>query len=219
MKTANGPRILLLTTTGGAFLGETLKLPRFRGRVHAVLSDRPAGLATATAHGVATHLIPEADNTAFSGALLAFAWRRQIDYIITASFRRLLRAPLIDAYRGRVFNIHPSILPAFEGLNPIDQSLDADTRLLGNTVHLIDESVDGGGIVLQSVLTRPYDAAEDHLRHLAFEHACKGLIQLVAWLWEGRLRVTEAGARIQGARFDGNVKRFVSGRRCLALPG
>lgn len=199
---AKTPRILLLTTTGGAFLSETLKLPRFRGRVHAVLSDRPTGLVTARAHGVATHLIPEADNAAFSGALLAFAWSRGIDYIVTASFRRLLCEPLIGAYRGRVFNIHPSILPAFEGLNPIDQSLAADTRLLGNTVHLIDESVDGGAIVLQSVLTRPYDAGEDLLRHLAFEHACKGLIQLVAWLWEGRLRVTDAGVRIAGAGFD-----------------
>ena len=196
------PRILLLTTTGGAFLGETLKLPRFRGRIHAVSSDRPAALATAQARGVATHIIPEADNAAFSDALLAFAGEHGIDYIVTASFRRLLRGALIDAYRGRVFNIHPSILPTFEGLNPIDQSLAADTRLLGNTVHLIDESVDGGAIVLQSVLTRPYDAAEDLLRHRAFEHACKGLIQLVAWLWEGRLLLTGAGVRIVGAKFD-----------------
>jgi phosphoribosylglycinamide formyltransferase-1 len=201
-KTAATPRILLLTTTGGAFLGETLKLPRFASRVHAVLSDRAAGLVTARARGVATHLIPQADNGAFSGALLAYAWAHGIDYIVTASFRRLLRGPLLDAYRGRLFNIHPSILPAFEGLNPIDQSLAANTRLLGNTAHLIDESVDGGAIVLQSVLTRPYDAAEDLMRHRAFELACKGLVQLGAWLAEGRFRLTDAGAHIVDATFD-----------------
>ena len=98
--------------------------------------------------------------------------------------------------------MHPSILPAFEGLNPIDQQLAVETRLVGSTLHVVDDSVDGGPIVQQSALVRGYDEDPERLRHRLFELAVRGLIQLVAWLAEERLSVTPQGVRIAGARFD-----------------
>ncbi len=215
-------RILLLTTTGGAFLNEALSQPGFRGRIAGVLSDRACGgLAAAARHRLPTRIIPERDNAAFSAALLAHAEAESADYLVTASFRRLLRAPLTGAYRDRLFNVHPSILPAFEGLNPIDQQLAVETRLVGSTVHVVDDSVDGGPIVQQSALVRAYDEDLGHLRHRLFELSVKGLLQLVAWLWEGRLTVTRAGVRIAGARFDdpSHAPAFDDPEaRALALP-
>lgn len=197
------PKILLLTTTGGAFLNEALSQPLFLSRVAGVVGDRACGgLAVAEAHGLPTRILAEPDNAAFSAALLRHAVDEEADYLVTASFRRLLRAPLTDGYRGRIFNVHPSILPAFEGLNPIEQQLRAETRLVGSTVHVVDESVDGGPVVQQSALVRGYDENSDYLRHRLFELAVRGLIQLVAWLHEGRLSVTPRGARVAGARFD-----------------
>ncbi len=196
-------KIALLTTTGGSLINETLKQPRFKSRIHAVLSDRACGgIQWAEAHGIRTHVIPERDNRAFSDALLTFGRREQIDVFVTASYARLLAGPLLEAYRNRLFNLHGSLLPAFVGIYPIAQTLSADTRYLGNTIHLIDESIDGGAMVLQSIVPRPYDSDHDFLRHRVFEQICKGLIQLVSWLWDQRLDVTENGVRIKDAHFD-----------------
>ncbi|SMF13515.1 phosphoribosylglycinamide formyltransferase-1 [Tistlia consotensis] len=196
-------KILLLTTTGGAFLNEALARPAFRSRIEGVVSDRACGgLQAAARHGLPTRIISEPDNGAFSAALLRHAAEARIDYLVTASFRRLLKPPMTDAYRDRLFNVHPSILPAFEGLNPIDQQLAVETRLVGSTVHVVDDSVDGGPIVQQSALVRAYGEEPERLRHRLFELSVKGLLQLVAWLWEGRLAVTPDGVRVTGARFD-----------------
>lgn len=196
-------KILLLTTGGGAFLDEALSQPAFRSRVAGVVGDRPCGgLSVAEAHGLPTGILAEPGDAAFSAALLRRAVDEEVDYLVAASFGRLLRAPLTDAYRGRLFNVHASILPAFEGPDPIDQQLRVETRLVGSSVHLIDGSVSGGPIVQQSALVRGYDENSDYLRHRLFELSVRELIQLVAWLHEGRLEVGRRGVRIAGARFD-----------------
>ena len=154
----------------------------------------------AARRGVRTETIAEPDNIAFSDRLAAFAAAEGVHYIVTASFRRLLAGALLSRYRGRLFNIHPSLLPAFPGLNPIDQQLGSDARILGNTVHMIDASIDGGPIVMQSVVQRPDGNDPEYVRHRLFEHACQGLVQLVAWLWQGRLSEGPDGVRIRDAQ-------------------
>jgi len=77
---------------------------------------------------------------------------RSIDLVCLAGFMRILGKPFIETFVGRIINIHPSLLPAFPGLHPQRQALDYGVKQSGCTVHYVDESVDGGAIILQSVV-------------------------------------------------------------------
>jgi phosphoribosylglycinamide formyltransferase-1 len=79
------------------------------------------------------------------GALAA----RKIDLVCLAGYLRVLSSEFIDAFRGRILNIHPSLLPAFPGLDAQWQALEHGAKVSGCTVHFVDESLDGGPIVAQ----------------------------------------------------------------------
>jgi phosphoribosylglycinamide formyltransferase 1 len=72
-----------------------------------------------------------------------------VDYVCLAGFMRLVKSPLLDAFPGRILNIHPSLLPAFPGLEAWKQAIDAGVRETGCTVHLVDAGMDTGPIVMQ----------------------------------------------------------------------
>jgi phosphoribosylglycinamide formyltransferase-1 len=74
---------------------------------------------------------------------------RRVDLVLLAGFMRRLHAPFLDAYRDRILNIHPALLPAFPGLDPIGRALAHGVRVTGCTVHLVDEHLDGGPILGQ----------------------------------------------------------------------
>ena len=87
----------------------------------------------------------------------------EIEYLICFG-KRLLKKRLIDAYKDKLINFHPSLLPAFKGLNPVDQALSYGVSILGNTAHFIDEGIDSGKIILQSaMLTADFESYEDVL--------------------------------------------------------
>lgn len=67
---------------------------------------------------------------------------------------KILKSELVTQYKNKIINFHPAILPAFKGLNAIDQALNSSVQLLGNTAHFIDEKIDNGPIILQSVISR-----------------------------------------------------------------
>jgi phosphoribosylglycinamide formyltransferase-1 len=86
---------------------------------------------------------------------------RQIDLVCLAGYMRVLSADFIDAYRGRILNIHPSLLPSFPGLNAQQQALNQGAKMSGCTVHFVDETLDGGPIIAQcQVPVREDDTAE-----------------------------------------------------------
>src|ERR1043166_6633630 len=97
---------------------------------------------------------------------------RQIDLMCLAGYRRVLSAEFIEAYRGRILNIHPSLLPAFPGLNAQQQALAHRAKVTGCTVHYVDETLDGGPIIAQrEVPINPEDDVESlSARILAQEH-------------------------------------------------
>jgi phosphoribosylglycinamide formyltransferase-1 len=109
---------------------------------------------------------------------------------------RILRGPLLDAYAGRILNIHPSLLPSFRGLDAPRQALDYGVKVAGCTVHFVDASVDGGPIVMQAVV--PVEDGDDAEtlagRILNEEHRIAAAsIELVA---SGRIRVDGRRVRI-----------------------
>ena len=114
---------------------------------------------------------------------------------------RVLQGPILDRYARRIINFHPSILPHYKGLLSIDQALKDGATLLGNTAHFIDEGVDTGPILMQSVLHRSRYSDYDDVLDLQIPM----LIQLVRWLKAGRVRVSGKTAVIEGGNYDGGA--------------
>ena len=132
--------------------------------------------------------------TDFDAALARELRSQDVDLVCLAGFMRICGAPLLEAYPGRILNIHPSLLPAFPGLEPQRQALEYGVKVSGVTVHLVDGHLDGGPIVLQrSVPVLDTDTPETlAARILVEEHA--------AYPEAVRL-VLSGGWRIEGRRF------------------
>ena len=118
-----------------------------------VISDKraAAGLEKARELGIEALVIERGARTRaeHDREIVTALAARQIDLVCLAGYMRVLSSEFIDAYRGRIFNIHPSLLPAFPGLDAQRQALEHGAKKSGCTVHLVDESLDGGPIVAQ----------------------------------------------------------------------
>jgi phosphoribosylglycinamide formyltransferase 1 len=122
-----------------------------------VISDRAGatGLRRATEAGIETHwLNPKdyPDRDGYDRALAGILTERRVDVVCLAGFMRLVGRPLLDAFPNRILNIHPSLLPAFRGLNAQQQALEHGVRITGATVHLVTSALDDGPIVAQAAV-------------------------------------------------------------------
>ena len=162
--------------------------------VRLVAADNPdAGiLDLARGAGIETHLIDEPRfRTKLSPGVEAILAERMsaadVDLIVLAGYMRVVKSPLLDAFPGRIINIHPSLLPSFRGLDAWQQALDAGVKETGCTVHRVDAGVDTGKILAQSyVPVLPDDtAASLHARIQIAEHALyPQVLQSLAEEWE-----------------------------------
>lgn len=150
---------------------------RWGAQVVAVLSNRPQaqGLQVAAQHGVATEVVDHQaypSREAFDAALAQAIDAHQPTLVLLAGFMRVLGAGFVARYQGRLLNIHPSLLPAFAGLNTHARALQAGCEVAGATVHWVDEGLDSGAIVAQAVVpVLPADTPETlGQRVLAAEH-------------------------------------------------
>ena len=138
------------------------------------------------------------DRTAFDRALDAALRAAGVDFICLAGFMRLLTAEFIAAWRDRMINIHPSLLPAFPGIDTHARALAAGVKLAGCTVHYVRFETDTGPIVAQAAVPVLPDDDEARLaaRVLAAEHRLYPLaLKLIA---EGRVRVQGENAFVEG---------------------
>jgi len=161
----------------------------------AVISNRPdaAGLETARAAGVAAESVDHRrfpDRASFDAALAASIDHHTPDLVVLAGFMRILGADFVNRYAGRLMNIHPSLLPAFTGLDTHRRALQAGCKIHGCTVHLVTPELDHGPIVAQAAVP-VLDDDEDSLaaRVLAQEHRL--LPAAVRWYLSDRLRVDQ----------------------------
>lgn len=152
--------------------------PAYPAEIALVLSniaDSP-GLAIAAQAGVATRAIPSKpfgkDRAAFEAAMQAALIEANIDLICCAGFMRLLTPDFVRHWKGRMLNVHPSLLPSFKGLDPHGQALRAGVKLSGATVHFVTEDTDAGPIVMQGAVpvAEKDTAATLAARVLAVEH-------------------------------------------------
>jgi formyltetrahydrofolate-dependent phosphoribosylglycinamide formyltransferase len=144
-----------------------------------VLSNRPTapGLALALDAGITARAIDHrpfgSDRTAHEAEINAALAAAEVEIVCLAGYMRLLTPLLIGAWRGRMLNIHPSLLPAFPGLHTHARALAAGVKLHGCTVHLVTEQMDEGPILAQAAVPVLKGDTEDTLadRVLVQEHA------------------------------------------------
>jgi phosphoribosylglycinamide formyltransferase-1 len=152
--------------------------PGFPAEIVLVLSNRPqaAGLATARAAGIKAFCIDQRDfprdRPAHEAAMVAAMEAEQIDLVCLAGYMRLLTPYFVARWAGTMLNIHPSLLPAFPGLDTHARALAAGVRLHGCTVHLVTDVMDEGPILAQAAVPVLPGDTEDDLasRVLAQEH-------------------------------------------------
>src|SRR5438132_4380703 len=120
-----------------------------------VISDQPSagGLSKAKERGIETLVIERRGRPReqHDREIVAALKAREVDLVCLAGYMRLLSREFLDAYRGRILNIHPSLLPSFPGLEAQRQALEQGAKISGCTVHYVNETLDGGPIISQRV--------------------------------------------------------------------
>ena len=149
---------ILISGRGSNFeaISDQVAAGRIPAGIAAVISNRPEarGLEAARGRGLNAVCIPSRglDREVYDRMLLDELRRHKVDLVCLAGFMRLLSAGLIRAFPNRILNIHPSLLPAFPGLDAQQQALEHGVKVTGCTVHFVDEYLDAGPIILQRVV-------------------------------------------------------------------
>ncbi|MDZ5451998.1 phosphoribosylglycinamide formyltransferase [Labrys sp. ZIDIC5] len=150
-----------------AALIEAARNPSYPVEIAAVISNRPEapGLARAREAGLIAEAIDHkafASRSDFEAALEARLEAHVVDLVVLAGFMRLMTAPFVQSWAGRMINIHPALLPAFPGLATHERALEAGVRLHGCTVHYVTPGMDEGPIIAQAAVpVLPGDTASD----------------------------------------------------------
>ncbi|MDH4553356.1 phosphoribosylglycinamide formyltransferase [Pseudomonas sp. LB-090624] len=172
-------------------------------RIRAVVSNRADafGLQRAAAAGIDSAVLDHTQfdgREAFDAALMARIDGFAPDLVVLAGFMRILSGDFVRHYQGRLLNIHPSLLPRYKGLHTHRRALEAGDAEHGCSVHFVTEELDGGPLVVQAVVpVAPGDTVESLAQRV---HQQEHLIYPLAvrWFAEGRLRLGEQGALLDG---------------------
>ena len=158
-----------------------------------VISNREGaeGLDRARARGIDARAIPSRglEREAYDRLVVAALQEKKVDVVCLAGYMRLISPYFVSSFRNRILNIHPSLLPAFPGLEAQRQALEHGAKFSGCTVHFVDENLDAGPIVLQAVVTVKDDETDATLseRILAEEHRIYS--EAVKIVLEGRFKI------------------------------
>ncbi|HUO84058.1 MAG TPA: phosphoribosylglycinamide formyltransferase [Thermoanaerobaculia bacterium] len=198
--TAPTPRLgILLSGRGSNFLAihEAIVEGGLPAAIVAVISNQPlaAGIRRAETLGYSCWTISHRDfpsRDAHEEKVAAVLEAQRVDYVVLAGYMRLLSSRLIGGFRNRILNIHPSLLPAFPGVDAQRQAWEHGVRVSGCTVHLVDEGLDQGPIIVQSCVPveegdSPESLAERILveEHRAYPEAIRQICTR-HWKIEGR---------------------------------
>jgi phosphoribosylglycinamide formyltransferase-1 len=192
-------KTLVILISGRGSNMEAVLDARLPVRVAAVISNNPQarGLEIARKRGIATAVVDHRafpDRAAFEAALAAEIDGHRPDLIVLAGFMRVLTPPFVERYESRIMNIHPSLLPAFQGLGTHRRALETGVRIHGCTVHFVTPALDSGPIIVQAAVPVHAGDTEEQLaaRVLAEEHRIYP--QAIRWFCEGRLSMGRNGA-------------------------
>jgi phosphoribosylglycinamide formyltransferase-1 len=206
MSAATPLKIAILISGRGSnmeALAEACASGALAARIAVVIADRggAAGLEAARARGLETAaVVHPGERRAFERELGTVLERHRPDAVALAGFMRVLSPEFVAGYLGRLFNIHPSLLPKYRGLDTHRRVLEAGDTLHGASVHFVTPELDAGPVVLQSqVAVLPGDTeARLAARVLATEHVIYP--RVLGWLADGRLAWRENAAWLDGRR-------------------
>jgi phosphoribosylglycinamide formyltransferase-1 len=202
--------VVLISGTGRNLQAilEAQRQGRIRGVVSAVVSNNPgaAGLAHARAAGVPDAVVNHRDFTdraGFDRALAKTIDHYSPDFVVLAGFMRVLGSEFVQHYRGRLLNIHPSLLPKYPGLQTHARVLADGEHWHGASVHFVTEAVDGGPVILQGRVPVHGDDTPESLAERVMREVEQVIYpEVLAWACAGRLRMS--GDRVE---LDGRALR------------
>lgn len=171
---------------------------QINGRISAVLSNKADvfGLKRAEAAGIPQIIINHKefdDREGFDAAMIEAIDAHQPDLIVLAGFMRILTSGFVRHYEGRMFNIHPSLLPKYKGLNTHQRALDAGDSQHGCTVHFVTEELDGGPLAIQAPIDIQENDTADSLQQRIHGSEHKIYPLAVEWFCAERLMHTASG--------------------------
>jgi phosphoribosylglycinamide formyltransferase-1 len=173
--------------------------------VSLVLSNNPdsAAIQYAADAGIKTQVVDHRtfgkDREAFEEELDSALRAAKVECVVLAGFMRVLTPYFVSRWKGRLINIHPSLLPSFRGLHAQRQAVNAGVKVAGCTVHFVDEGTDTGPIIAQMAVPVYFDDTEDTLsaRILVKEHEL--LPTVIGWIAQGRVKIEGSHVKVKRA--------------------
>ncbi len=180
------------------------------GRIAAVISNKPGaeGLEIAKMHGIETRVVDQRaypSRVAFDAALAEEIDSCQPNLVALAGFMRILGDSFVDRYHGRLMNVHPSLLPAFPGLDTHARALQEGVKIHGCTVHFVTPQVDHGPIIIQAAVPVLPDDTTETLAARVLQQEHRIYPEAVRWFMEERLQLSPNRVEVSGAATDGTV--------------
>ncbi len=173
-----------------------IKEGKLDAEVVAVVSDREdaRALSVAKDYGVDGFYIPCVEKkTVLLGEsereYIKILKEKGVKLVVLAGFMRILKKPFLDAFKGRIMNVHPALLPSFPGLKAQKQALEYGSKISGCTVHFIDEGVDTGPIILQEAVPVHDNDSIDSISQRILKHEHEMYSKAIQLFAEGRLKV------------------------------
>jgi len=191
---------ILISGRGSNFLAiaDSIAQGRLAAEIAVVISNRPdaPGLALARQRGLNAVALPSGglDREVYDRRLIEELCRNRVDLVCLAGYMRILSGHFIRTFPQRILNIHPSLLPAFPGLDAQHQAVEHGVKFSGCTVHFVDEGLDSGPIVKQAVVPVLEDDTVDSLSARILEEEHRIYSEAIALVLSGRYRV--AGRRV-----------------------
>ena len=208
MTSSNKHRLVVLISGSGTNLQaiiDAVNAGAVNAEIGAVISNEESakGLQRAAQSKIATAVVDHKQfdsKEAFDRALIELIDRYEADTVLLAGFMRILTPTFVSHYAGKVLNIHPSLLPKFQGLHTHQRALEAGEKQHGCSIHFVTDEVDGGPVIAQAAVSVEATDAADSLakKVLRKEHILYPLV--VSWKADGRLKLSNGGVWLDGKK-------------------
>ncbi len=186
---------ILLSGRGSNFeaIADSVARGAIEASIAAVVSNRPdaRGVVLARERGIHAVVIPSkgVDREAYDRLLIAELQKYQVDLICLAGYMRVLSATFVRQFQNRILNIHPSLLPAFPGLDAQHQALAYGVKVSGCTVHFVDEYLDAGPVILQAVVPVQDNDTEETLSSRILQEEHRIYSEAIGIVLDGNYRI------------------------------
>ena len=181
-----------------------VKSKKINAKISVVISNKKdaPGLKIAEENQIDTFFLDPKqfeDRESFDREVAQILERYDVDLVVLAGYMRILSDYFIEKFEGRLLNIHPSLIPAFQGLKPQKRAIEYGAKFTGCTVHFVTKELDNGPIIIQAVIPVLPDDTEETLseRILSYEHRIYP--QAIKWYVDGRISIKDRNVLVERA--------------------